>query len=145
MLARIGLRGAREGAQLLDGPVPVEQRLEQGQTGRIAEGAEPLSDDLERLPGQRRFRGAAGHAQRSGGAGAAHAEPPPAAHTAPPSEGIASGRFQGSLNRTCASPQVPVAPANVSPAPKKAAMPRNHGFTRVPRAMPVKIIEPAIS
>src|SRR4249920_336278 len=66
MLARVGLRRAREGAQLLDGTVPLEESLEQRQTRGIAESAEALSDDLERLPGQGRFRGPAGHAQRSG-------------------------------------------------------------------------------
>jgi hypothetical protein len=30
----------------------LEQRLEQGQTGRVTERAEALRDDLERLPGQ---------------------------------------------------------------------------------------------
>src|SRR5215510_8282423 len=100
MLARVGLRGAREGAQLLDGPVTFEQRLEQGQTGRVTERAEALRNDLERLSGQGRLRGSVGHAQCSSVPGAAHVETPPAAHTAPPSAGIASGRFQGSLNKT---------------------------------------------
>ena len=47
VLARVGLRGLGERAQLLDGSLPFEQGLEQRQTGGVSERAEPLRDDFE--------------------------------------------------------------------------------------------------
>ena len=72
--------------------------------------------------------------------------PPPAAQTAgDPLDGTGGGRFHGIFSRTSARPQVPVAPANVSPAPKNAEMARNQGLTSVPSVTPVSTMTPAIS
>ena len=56
--------------------------------------------------------------------------PPSTAHVpAVPSAGGLDGRFQGIFISRSASPQVPVAPAKVSPAPKNAARARNQLLT----------------
>src|SRR5262245_3545927 len=154
VLARIGLRGVRLGTELLYRALAAEQRLEERQTRRVRERAEALGDQLERLAGQRRLGAGTGH-QCSRPVGAAQVEvtgaaqvdvvAAPAAHVEPSPVGRPSGRFHGILMSTCARPQVPVAPAKVRPAPKKAEIPRNQGFTRVPSATPVNTMLSAMS
>ena len=51
-------------------------------------------------------------------------------------------RFQGILMSSKARPHVPVAPANVSPAPKNAAITRNHVLANAPSVTPVSTISP---
>src|SRR6516164_1880420 len=122
--------------------------MEQRQAGGITERPKPSREDFEGFARERRLRALPGHGQRPGPVGAAHVgiAPPPAAHTAAGPAGETGGsRFQGILSRTSARPHVPVAPANVSPAPKNAAITRNHGLTNTPRATPVSTMVPAIS
>src|SRR5262249_20310669 len=135
-------------AEVLDGALAVEERLQEGQPCRVGERSKALGDDLEGLARERSLRRLARHRQprRSTGAAQVEAATPPAAQVAAPaSAGPAAPRFPGILSRRRAMPHVPVAPANVNPAPMKAARPRNHGWTSTPRPTPSSTTLPAMS